>query len=163
LNAIYIPFQITYEVNLHIKPNYKNLFYNHHKLKSLNPNASYYDYPKIEDNDNFIYGKLSDEDENYEQKPNPRITIIGNSDNEFTQCFINRKYSKSKDFYVNFKNGMSNGWKNRVIIDINENDISIKMFENFNTWYDYRDSQNEYTFPFRLIVREFETIFFRFQ
>jgi hypothetical protein len=45
---------ITYEVNLHIKPNYKNLFDNYHKLKSLNHNASYYDYPKIEDNDNFI-------------------------------------------------------------------------------------------------------------
>jgi hypothetical protein len=155
---------ITYEVNLHIKPNYKNLFDTYHKLKSLNPNESYYHYPKIKNNDNFIYGESCDE--NYEQKPNPRITIIGNSINEFIQSFINGECSKSKDFYVNFKDDRCNSYTkeifNRVGIDINENDISIRLFENFDGYGEYDDLQNKYDFPFRLIVREFETIFFRF-
>jgi hypothetical protein len=79
---------ITYEINLHIIPNYKKLFDNYHKIKSQDPHSKLRDYPKKENNRNFY----CDENENYEEKLNPRIIIIGNSINEFTQCFINGKY-----------------------------------------------------------------------
>jgi hypothetical protein len=100
LRSQYIYFiLITYEANFHIKPNYKNLFDVYHR----NPHWTY-PYPKIENDEDFIYGRrLEDNYEKYKQKPNPKVVIIGNFNNNFTQCFINGKYAKFEYFYIDFE------------------------------------------------------------
>jgi hypothetical protein len=147
---------ITYEVFFHVVPNYKNLFDNHHTNKL---------YTKIKDNIEFIYSAGVFEDRKYEEKPNPRVKIIGNSINNFKYFFINGKAPKLEDFYIDFENGHSNDETryNRVRIEINEKNIEILLFANFDKYGIISDDPcNKYIFPFQSITREFEKIFLNF-
>jgi hypothetical protein len=149
---------VTYEVNLHIKPNYKNLFDAYHRNPRWN-----YPYPKIENNDHFIYGRLEDNDKGYKEKPNPKISIVSNFNNDLVQCFINGKYSKYENFYIDFKkdNHMEEDARNRVTIEIDKEKIRLDLFDNFFDDY-HSELYNTYKFPFKLIVDEFKKIFFLF-
>jgi hypothetical protein len=154
---------ITYEANLHIRPNYKNLFDAYHR----NPHFKY-PYPKIENNEYFIYGSnLEDNEKKYKEKPHPKVTIIGNIvnfDNYFVQCFINGKYSKYEDFYIDFEeNGHmeEESMDNRVSIKIEEENIMLDLFRNFFDESRF-ELYNTYQFPFKSIVKEFKHNFFLF-
>jgi hypothetical protein len=129
---------ITYEANFHIKPNYKNLFEFFEK--------NHYSFPKIKNND-YI----------------PKISIIGNFNNDFVQCFINGKYSKFEYFYMNYEKIEVEEYVkdyDYILIEINEKNIDLNLFRdlfcNINHFYE------PYKFPFKSIVNEFKENYFLF-